>query len=122
MKTLLNTHNLGARATFLSLVVVGGLIGTLDVGTASAATDSDLPAIAIHYDRRDLGSDRGVKLLYRRLVSASELVCPKPSNTIIVELSVKQCREQAVAGAVLKINNQNLTAMYEARSIRSDGV
>jgi UrcA family protein len=105
-----------ARASGLSakfaLLMLGSLTGVMVMGPASAASpDSDVPSVVVQYRADSLASDRGVNELYRRITSAAKLVCPD-----VRELSgkqhVKECRTQAIARAVQKIDNSRLAALH----------
>jgi UrcA family protein len=105
----------------LALVALGALVGALGVGTASAAgTDSDVPSIVVKYSDQTLATDSGVKDLYAQIVRAAKQVCPDISiRDLRLQYEVKQCRDQAIAKAIRKIDNSQLAALYAAHSKNS---
>jgi UrcA family protein len=87
-------------------------------GAASAAgPDSDAPSVVVKYSLDSLATEGGVNELYRRITSAAQRVCP---NAQIGDLSaqrhVNQCRAQAIARAIQKIDNSRLAALHAVRS------
>jgi UrcA family protein len=97
------------------------LVGGFAVAAASAAvaspTDSDVPSVVIHYTTASLASDSGVQALYRRIEMAAEKVCViEPAGTRLPNQAVLKCRRDAVAGAVEKVHNTRLAAIYAART------
>jgi UrcA family protein len=102
-------------------VLIGSLATAASVGVAGAATSAgDVPAATVKFDPTLLASDRGARQLYARLKDAASRVCQYPSEnyTHMIPAAVQSCRDQAVARAVLKINNPRLAAVYES-SVKS---
>jgi UrcA family protein len=97
-------------------MMVCGIVSAVGVGAASAAaSEDDVPAVALKYDPMSLTTDRGARELYKRLKYAANQVCPQYAATgPFVSAAVQQCRDQAVARAVLKINNPRLVAVYQS--------
>jgi UrcA family protein len=113
MDTFITRRAMGSRAktALLMLTVGAGLAAAM--GTASAATaDQDVPSVVLRYSSESLATDAGVKALYRRLVSASEKVCPETGRSPWVSDDVRACRREAVARAVAHVNNPHLAALY----------
>ena len=53
--------------------------------------------------------------LYRRLRNAASEVCPDyASEGRLFSVAVLECRKQALARAVMKINNPRLVAVYQS--------
>jgi UrcA family protein len=107
-----------SRAKLALLLLAGALAAAMGVGTACAATsDGDVPTRVVRYSDQSLATDGGVQALYRRLVIASEQVCPEESSRDLgAHALVRHCREQALARAVRQINNSRLAALYAAIS------
>ena len=81
-------------------------------GMASAATpDQDVPTITVKYDPAILESDTGARQLYSRLARAAVEVCPS-YEPHLVSRQVQECREHAIEGAVAKVHNPRLAAVY----------
>ena len=93
--------------------------GVLGVGTAGAAvTDSDAPSVVVKYSEQSLSTDSGVKQLYAQIVRASKQVCPNAASSIRdlrLQTLVEECRDQAIARAIAKIDNAHLAALYAAQ-------
>ena len=105
----------------LALVALGAVAGVLGVGTASAAgTDSDVPSIVVKYSDQNLSTDIGVKDLYAQIVRAAKQVCPDATiRDLKLQHQVDQCRDQAIARAIAKVDNSQLAALYATHSKNS---
>jgi UrcA family protein len=101
----------------LAMLMCG--IGALAAaGMASAATpDLDAPAIAVKYDPATLESYSGARQLYARIENAATEVCPN-YDPHFVSHQVQLCREHAIEGAVAKVHNPRLAAIYLSASKR----
>jgi UrcA family protein len=102
----------------LALVALGAVAGVLGVGTASAAgTDSDVPSLVVKYSDQSLSTDSGVKELYAQIVRAAKQVCPDATiRDLKIQHEVDQCRNQAIARAIAKVDNSQLAALYATHS------
>jgi UrcA family protein len=89
-----------------------GIGAAAAAGVASAAApDVDVRALAVKYDPAVLQTDGGARQLYARIAKAAADVCPS-FNPHLVSRDVQMCREQAIAGAVAKVHNERLAAVY----------
>jgi UrcA family protein len=97
-------------------MLICGIVSAAGVGVAVAATgEGDVPAVAVKYDPMSLTSDRGARQLYSRLKNAAAEVCPQyAGGGLLVSAAIQACRDQAVARAVLQINNPRLVAVYRS--------
>ena len=87
-------------------MILCGIVGAAGMAAASAATlDDEAPAVSIKYNPDTLGTEAGARALYRRIVFAAAEVCPNSPGQPFVAGVVRQCRDQAIARAVLRINN-----------------
>jgi UrcA family protein len=120
MSNFIPTRAAGSRAKFASLLL-GSLAGVMAVGAASAASpDSDVPSVVVKYSEQSLATDGGVNDLYRRITNAAKQVCPEASiRDLSAVRQVEECRDQAVAQAIRKINNSRLAALYATHSKNS---
>lgn len=102
----------------LAFVALGAVAGALGVGTACAAgADSDVPSIVLKYSEQSLNSDSGVKELYARIVRAAKEVCPNIEiRDLNLQNRIKECRDQAIARAIHKVDNSQLATLYAAHS------
>jgi UrcA family protein len=111
------TTGTAAPPAKIALLVLGSLAGVIAAGAASANPDSDVPSIVVKYSDQSLASDAGVTDLYRRITAAARKVCPTASIRDLVGIRLsEQCRDQAVARAIHKVDNSRLAALYATRS------
>ena len=107
----------GPRAKF-GLLLLGSLAGIMAAGGASAARlDSDVPSVVVKYNEQSLATDEGVYALYRRITTAARRVCPDAGTRDWgLRAQVEQCRNEAIARAIRKIDNPRLAALHAAHS------
>ena len=99
----------------LALLLVGSLAGVIAAGAANA--NPDAPSIVVQYTDQSLATDAGVSDLYRRITAAARHVCPSASIRDLHGLKQEeQCRNQAVARAISKIDNSRLAALHASHS------
>jgi UrcA family protein len=110
----------GSRTKF-ALLLLGGLAGVTGVGAASAAgSASDVLTAVVKYTDQSLATDDGVNELYHRIVHAAKQVCPEVSiRDLRLQHQVNECRDQAVARAIRKIDNSRLAALHATNSKNS---
>ncbi|MGD0501652.1 MAG: UrcA family protein [Steroidobacteraceae bacterium] len=98
-------------------MILCGIVGTAGVAAASAATqDEAAPSLVVKYDSGSLLTDTGAHAVYRKIVNAAEEVCPITPGSRLLSESVRQCRAQSIARAVMKINNSRLAAIHDSAS------
>ena len=98
-------------------MILCGIVSAAGMAAASAATqDGDVPSQAVKYDSASLLTDTGAHVVYRKIVSAAEAVCPANPGSIILSGAVQACRAQAIAAAVRKIDNSRLAAIHDSAS------
>jgi UrcA family protein len=101
-------------------LLLGGIAGLAVAGVAAASpANGEAPALAVHYNAGMLDTDSGARALYHRIARAAEQVCPNNSYSLLVNRAIAECRRQAIAGAVEKIHNQRLAAVYAAATSKS---
>jgi UrcA family protein len=89
---------------------------------ALQAKDSDAPALAVEYSDLDLSSTSGAKALYSRLRGAARQVCADlEGKDLKRRANWKACYDEAVARAVLQVNNDAVSALHYSKQ-RSPGV
>jgi UrcA family protein len=99
------------------IVSAAGMAAASAASAASAATqDADVPSRAVKYDSASLLTDTGAHVVYRKIVFAAAAVCPANPGSVILSAAVQQCRAQAIAAAVMKVNNARLAAIHENAS------
>ena len=99
------------------MMVLCGIVGTVSAGVVCASTvDDTVPSITVKYDPQSLETEAGARTVYRRLELAAEQVCPDmPRSSLLDNHVFLQCRAQAVARAIQKINNPRLAALDAQR-------
>lgn len=117
MSTSIAARAAGSRAK-MGLLVLGTFAGVMAAGAASAAGPNDnVPTVVVKYSEQSLATDEGVQILYRRITSAAKQVCPDaPIRNFGVQRQVEECRTQAMARAIQKIDNSRLAALYAVHS------
>lgn len=107
-----------SRPKITLMMVLCGIVSAASAQPVEATRDRE-PGIAIKYDPQSLATDRGVRILYGRLLKAAEEACPdRRTGTRLISPAIQHCRAQAVARAVQKINSPRL-AQYFAASAKS---
>jgi UrcA family protein len=104
--------------TLPSLFLAGGL-ALAAAGAANASPpDADVPSVKVHYTTASLTTESGTQALYHHLVRAAEKVCEDQhvSGSPFPSESEMKCREEAVAGAVEKIHNPRLVALFTGKT------
>jgi UrcA family protein len=98
-------------------MILCGIVSAAGIGAASAAVqEDDAPSIVVKYSSDNLLTDSGARVVYRKIVAAAEQVCPTRVDSLILSGAVRQCRAQAIARAVLEINNPKLAAIHDSAS------
>ncbi|HEX4151096.1 MAG TPA: UrcA family protein [Steroidobacteraceae bacterium] len=106
-----------SRPKITLAMILCGIVSATAMGAASAATpDNDAPAVIVKYRPDSVQTDAGARILYRRIVAAAEQVCPLSAGRIMVTGEVRHCRDQAIARAVLQVNDPRLAAIHAAAS------
>jgi UrcA family protein len=107
------TTSFGVR----SLLLAGGLVAAAGAAMASPP-DADVPTVKVQFTTASLTTESGTQALYHRLVKAAEKVCEDEhmSGSPFPSESEMKCREEAVAGAVEKIHNPRLVALFTGKT------
>lgn len=93
----------------------------LQLAVLSALSGCALPAVAqvptvtLTYRTGDLATERGVRVLYRRIEQAARQVCPEYDPLDLHRASLSRvCEARAIADAVRQIGNPRLATIYSA--------
>jgi UrcA family protein len=98
-------------------MILCGIVSAAGMAAAGAATqDEEVPNQTVKYDSASLLTDTGAHVVYRKIVYAAEAVCPANPGSLILSGAVQECRAQAIAAAVMKINNSRLAAIHDSAS------
>ncbi|HKZ73327.1 MAG TPA: UrcA family protein [Steroidobacteraceae bacterium] len=78
--------------------------------------DGEPRSVTVGFADLNLNSPEGAQALYRRISSAARTVCGLNSNPLpAVRIAARQCYQEAIAGAVAKVDSQTLTALHRAK-------
>jgi UrcA family protein len=106
-----------SRPRITIAMILCGIVGASGIGAVSAAVQKDdVPSVVVKYDPGKLQTDTGARIVYRQIVRAAEQVCPANTDSHFLNSSVRHCREQSIARAVMKINNARLAAIHDSAS------
>jgi UrcA family protein len=98
-------------------MILCGIVSAAGIGAASAAVqEDDVPSVVVKYNPESLKTDSGAHVVYRKIVAAAEQVCPPPITSVLPSQVILQCRAQAIARAVMKINDPKLAAIHASAS------
>jgi len=104
----------------LAMILCGSVFSASAGAVSGATPDDGVPKITVRYSTANLNTDEGARVLYRRLVNAAEAVCPATTvDRPFLTEAVRRCREQALARAVLSIDNPRLAALHGTSAKRS---
>jgi UrcA family protein len=107
--------------TFTLITILLFLSGSI-LSVTEAAPPSDVPTAVVKFGELDTAHPAGKEELYRRLTRAAHSVCraldPNESGATNLQLIpvYKSCIDQAVSGAVAKINLPEFTDYVAART------
>jgi UrcA family protein len=84
--------------------------------TFAAPVSEDPPSYHVRFDDLNLESPAGRRSLYSRVDGAAGIVCRSlEGNGLALQVRHKRCLNEAVARAVLQINNPRVTEYYSER-------
>ena len=82
----------------------------------NAADPTDVRTTIVKYADLDLSTPQGAASLYNRIRFASETVCsPSGQGDLAAMTRSQKCVKEAIAGAVAKVNQPALSAVYAAK-------
>ncbi len=116
----MNTMTASTRLTRLPRRLIAAAMGIALVSSFSAlshaAVASDVPRTVVKYADLDISTPQGATALYGRIHFAAEGVCSGYFHGDLVARSGwKLCVKQAIEGAVAKVNQPALSAVYAAK-------
>ena len=104
------------QIAFASVTLIASTFMVMPVEAKSA----DLPSVTVNYGDLDLSTTAGTGRLYKRIVAAAEIVCPKSTAQDLQSLSAgRVCRADAIARAVRAVNSPLLAAIHEQHILHS---
>ena len=82
----------------------------------NAADPTDVRTTIVKYADLDVSTPQGAASLYNRIRFASETVCsPSGQGDLAAMTRSQKCVKEAIAGAVAKVNQPALSAVYAAK-------
>jgi UrcA family protein len=100
------------RFTSCLMITALGLISL-----AHAAPAPDAPQMTVHFADLDLTKVDGAAVLFKRLRAAAETVCgPREDRDPAKATAFKKCVQSALASAVTRVDQAELTAYYRAHA------
>jgi UrcA family protein len=116
-ESTMNTITTSTRSTrgMIVAAILTSLISSFSA-VCNAADTTDVHTTVVKYADLDLSTSQGAASLYNRIRFASEAVCPPSDHSDLAAISRSQkCVKQAIAGAVAKVNQPALSALYAAK-------
>ena len=115
----MNTMTTSTRSTqprgLIAAAILTALISSFSA-VCNAADPADVPKATVKYADLDISTSPGASALYDRIRSASEGLCrPLDNRDLGAMFRWKNCVKHAIAGAVAKLNQPALTAVYAAK-------
>jgi UrcA family protein len=109
-----STHPIHPRG-LIATAILSALISSFSA-VCSAAGAADVPQAVVKYADLDISTSQGAATLFSRIRSAAEAVClPVDQRDLATMFLRKQCVKQAIEGAVAKVNQPALSAVYAAK-------
>jgi len=115
MQSLSNQSKTATPRKVAARVLAIGLVAAMAAGAASAGApqSDDAPSVVVKYDARNLVEPNGIEALYRRLVRATNQVCPQRfDRDLRLAAQAQRCRAESLARAIQAVNNPRLAALY----------
>jgi UrcA family protein len=116
-ESTMNTMTTSTRSTrgMIVAAILTSLISSVSA-VCNAADATDARTTVVKYADLDLSTPQGAMSLYNRIRFASETVCSPSDHGDLAAISRSQkCLKQAIAGAVAKVNQPTLSAVYAAK-------
>jgi UrcA family protein len=100
----------------IATVLFGGVASGFAVLPADA--DSlDVPQVTVKFGDLNISSPQGAAVLYGRIRAAAQTVCsPDDRSGLEFKMQRNACIDEAILGAVARVNNSALTAVYSAKT------
>jgi UrcA family protein len=119
-ESTMNTMTTATRSThprgLIAAAILTALISSFSA-VCSAADATDVPTTIVKYGDLDVATSQGAATLYNRIRFASEGLC-SPLNDhgdFRAAFRWQKCVKQAIGGAVAKVNQPALSAVYATK-------
>jgi UrcA family protein len=116
-ESTMNTMTTSTRSTrgMIVAAILTSLISSFSA-VCNAADSTDVRTTIVKYADLDVATSQGAAALYNRIRFASEGVCsPSDPHDLAAMSRWQKCVKQAIAGAVSKVNQPALSALYAAK-------
>ena len=113
----MNTMTTSTRSPrgMIAAAILTSLISSFSA-VCNAADPTDVRTTIVKYADLDLSTPQGAASLYNRIRFASETVCsPSGQGDLAAMTRSQKCVKEAIAGAVAKVNQPALSAVYAAK-------
>ena len=113
----MNTMTTSTRSTrgMIVAAILTSLISSFSA-VCNAADPTDVRTTIVKYADLDVSTPQGAASLYNRIRFASETVCsPSGQGDLAAMTRSQKCVKEAIAGAVAKVNQPALSAVYAAK-------
>jgi UrcA family protein len=115
MNTMTTSTHFTHPRTLIATSILAVLVSSFAV-VCSAADSTDVPKAIVRYADLDISTSQGAAVLYNRIRSASEGLCaPLDRGDLESKFLFKTCVQQAIEGAVAKVDRPTLSALYAAK-------
>jgi len=109
------TTSIRSPRSLIAAATLSALISSFSA-VSNAADAGDVPTAVVKYADLDIATSHGAAALYNRIRGASEGLCsPYDRGDAAVKLLWKQCVQHAIEGAVTKVDQPALSAVYAAK-------
>jgi UrcA family protein len=111
MKTTIKTQSISAASILAAGFIA--LSGAATIVPAQAAEPAQFHTQIVRYGDLNIDSEQGAKALYTRIRGAAGNVCSWLDGRSVTEKKRRQnCFDQAVANAVVQVNQVRVTALH----------
>jgi len=112
-----------AIASAFAIAALGfGLTAPAGATVARTQNPEETYRTTVHYGDLDLKTNQGADALYSRINMAATRVCEDESEPYVrLTRTYKECRQEAISGAVKEINNPLVTQAYDHHAAKLFG-
>jgi UrcA family protein len=113
----MNTTTTATRLRGLIATAIVSALATSFAVDCAAADSTNAPNVIVKYGDLNVSNPQGAVVLYRRIRTAAETVCPRfDHGDLRSEMQKDACVSKAIAEAVTKVNEPALFAIYNEKS------
>src|SRR5271170_4093158 len=111
----MNTMTPSPRLRGLIATAIFSALASSFTAVCAAADGTDAPSVIVKYGDLNVSSPQGAAALYGRIRVAAEAVCPHLDHgDLLSKTHMNVCVNKAIAGAVTKVDQPALFAVYNA--------